>query len=126
MLFAWFASLTPFARRALIVGGAALALLTAAGLWLHFHDRGVIRDHEAEREAAAGEARETAANERVADAAANARTEQEMHDAIDDAPKGGGLSPAAHALACERLRKRGRVPAGCGPAGGDGSQAGAD
>lgn len=100
-----------------IVG--ALALLWGAKA---LYDASVIDRHEAEREAAAGEAREEAADERVADAIKNTRNEQELHDAIDNAPKGGELSPAARALACERLRKLGRVPPACGPQGGGGAE----
>ena len=92
-------------------------------LWLHFHDAGVIDDHETKREAAAAGARETAGAERAADAVNNTRNEEQNHAAINAAP-GGALSPAAHALACERLRKLGRIPAACRPPGGDGEQAG--
>lgn len=99
--------------RAAQIGLGALALLVALALWLHFHDRSVIRDHEAEREAAASEARETAAAERVNDAILNAKTEEDLHNAIDNAPKGTELSAPALALSCERLRKLGRIPAAC-------------
>lgn len=105
----------------------AAALLAGAGaLWLHFHDRGVVKRHDAAREAQAGQARETAAGERVADAIENTRSEEELHDAIHQANDGGAPSPAARALACERLRRIGRIPAACRPAGGDGNQAGPD
>lgn len=113
--------------------GLALIAVAAVGLlvggfmlWLHFHDRGVIEDHEQEREVRAGKARETAADERLADAIENAKSEQELHDAIDNAPEGGELSPAAHTLACERLRRIGRIPPACRSAGGNGSEAAPD
>ena len=67
-----------------VLGGIGL-LLAAAGIWLHFHDRGVIREHERKIEAAAAAAREQAGDERVHDAAANAKREGDMHHAIDTA-----------------------------------------
>lgn len=115
----------PVAKGALVVAGVAL-LIGGFLLWDHFDDRAAVREHEVERELNAADARETAADERVADAITNAKTEQEMHDAIDNAPTGGELSPAARALSCERLRKLGRIPAACRPESGDGSQAGPD
>lgn len=115
----------PLAAGLLVV--AAIALLAALwGIWLWQHDKGVIDAHEAKREARAGEAREAAADERVADAIRNTTNERELHDAIDTAPTGGELSPAARALACERLRKLGRIPPACRPEGGNGSEAGPD
>lgn len=111
-------------HKAALIGAAVVAVIAAFLIWLALHDRAVIDWHETEREAAAGEARETAADERLNDALTNARNEEDLHDAIDDAPKGGELSPAARALACERLRKLGRIPAACRPEGGDGGQAG--
>ena len=104
---------------------AAVVALAAAGLWLVLHDRAVIARHEAKVEANAAPARDAAAAERVRDAAANTKSEQELSHAIDNAPRGGDLSPAAHALACERLRAIGRFPAGCRSASGNGGQAGA-
>lgn len=111
-------------HKAALIGAAVVALVAAFLIWLALHDRAVVNRHEAEREIAAGEARETAADERVADTITNTRNEEDLHDAIDTAPTGGTLSPAAHALACERLRKLGRVPPACRPPGGDGGQAG--
>ncbi len=93
----------------------ALGLLVA-GILKSCYDRGVIDRHNAKVEQHAAKAREQAADERVSDAATNSATERDMHDAIDTAPKGGTLSPAAHALACDRLRRRGgRLPADCRP-----------
>lgn len=106
---------------------AALALLAALwGAWRAFdwlNDRQAVKSHEIEREAQAGRHRETAAAERLGDALKDAGNEEDLHDAIDKAPRGGQLSPHARALNCERLRKLGRIPPACGPAGGDGSQA---
>jgi len=111
-------------HKAALIGAAVVAVIAGFLIWLAVHDRGVVHRHDQEREAAAGEARETAADERVTDAVTNAKNEEDLHNAIDDAPKGGELSPAAHALACERLRKLGRIPAACGHQSGDGSEAG--
>lgn len=93
----------------------ALAVAAIAFLWLAktLYDRSVIDDHEAKREARAVEARDVAADQRSTDAITNATNEKELHDAIDAAPTGGTLSPAALALNCERLRKLGRVPPAC-------------
>lgn len=102
---------------------AGLAAITAFGIWLAFHDRAVVRNHQAKVEARAAPLREKAAAERVADAVINTRKEQELHHAIDTAPKGGTISPAAHALACQRLRNHGRVPPACRRDGGDGTKA---
>ncbi len=95
---------------------AALALLWAAKA---LYDRSVIADHEAKQQAEAIEARDRAADARAADAIVNAQTEKELHDAINAAPTGGSLSPAARALACERLRNVGRIPTACRSDGGD-------
>jgi hypothetical protein len=101
-----------------IVAAILLFLLAKA-----MYDRSVIADHEAEREAKAAPARERAADQRAIDTVRNAKSEEELHDVINNAPPGGTVSPAARALACERLRRIGRVPAACGPTGGDGAQA---
>lgn len=102
------------------------AVLIFALLWLlkGCYDDALIRDHDAAREAVAKGARDQAADQRAADTIANAKNEKDLHDAIDAAPRGGELSPAAHALACERLRKLGRIPAACRAEGGDGGEAG--
>lgn len=105
------------------IGGAVLALMLLWGAKA-LYDRSVIREHEAERAARTIEARDDAADERATDTIRNTQSEKELHDAIDAAPEGGALSPAARALACERLRKLGRVPPACGPQGSDGGEAG--
>lgn len=104
---------------------AVVAAVVLAMGWLHFHDAAVVSRHEAQIEADAAPAREEAAEERVQDAASNAANEGDLHNAIDTAPSGGALSPPAHGLACERLRKLGRFPPSCRSAGDDGNQAGA-
>lgn len=107
-------------------GWLVVAVALIALLWglKGCYDDALIVDHEAEREAAASGARETAADQRASDTLTNAKNEEDLHNAIDAAPKGGMLSPAALALNCERLRKLGRIPAACRAAGSDGSQAG--
>lgn len=109
-LFAW----------AVLTIGAGLALAAAIGALNAWADA----RHQMKVERQAMKAREAAADQRAADAIRNTKSEENLHHAIDTAPPGGELSPAAHALACERLRARGRIPASCRPAGGDGSQAG--
>ncbi len=75
--------------RAAQIGLGALALLIALGIWLHIHDRKVIDRHEAGIEKRVGEATD-AANEK-ADAndtkrqADNARADEQLRGAIDDA-----------------------------------------
>lgn len=110
---------------------AAIALFALLWLLRAIYDHRVISAHEAKREAKASGARETAAEEAARDTIINQRNEKDLHDAIDtatrDLPPGDGrISPAAHALACERLRKIGRIPTACRPEGGDGGKAGAD
>lgn len=110
---------------------AAMTLFALLCLLKAIYDHRVISDHEAKREVKASGAREAAAEEAARDTLINQRNEKDLHDAIDtatrDLPPGDGrISPAAHALACERLRKIGRVPPACRPEGGDGGKAGAD
>ena len=105
----------PF-KTARIVGfitlGVAILALLAMGKCAY--DRSIINDHETRREIAASGAREDAADQRAEDTLTNAANEKELHDAINAAPTGGSVSPAAHALACKRLqRQSGRLPAGC-------------
>lgn len=102
-----------FAVPLLIVAG----LIAALGVWQtmdYFNDRKAVREYQQKQDAKAEKARQKARDEYVADAIANANSQEELHDAIDKAP-GGVLSPAAHALACERLRRVGRIPESCRP-----------
>ena len=111
-LFAWI----------VLIAGGGLAAWAAVGAFNAWADA----RYRAKVEAQSAKGREIAAEQRAADAVRNTKTEEDMHHAIDTAPKGGQLSPAAHALACQRLRARGRAPASCGPQGSDGKQAGAE
>jgi hypothetical protein len=87
------------------------ALLALAGLlWagIAYHDRGVIKANETQHEAklapVIAKAGDNAADQRSADAITNAKTEQGDHDAVAKAPE-SAPSPAAVALACNRLRR---------------------
>lgn len=105
---------------------AAVALLIVGFIaWDWWDDRQAVEQAAVEREIAAGEQREVAADERVKDALDNAEQEEDYREAIETAP-GGKLSPAAHALACERLRRIGRIPPACRPAGSNRAEAPAD
>lgn len=102
-----------------------IALAVAAFLiWDRLDDKAAVDRHVAKQEAKASKAREAATDQRAADAATNSQNEKDLHDAIDAAPKGGSVSPAALALNCERLRKLGRIPPACRRDGGDGNQTG--
>lgn len=100
----------------LILAALAVAAFLAAKA---LYDSSVIEEHEQEKAIEAIESRDEAAEQRAIDTIENTLNEKELNDAIDAAPQGGTLSPAARALACERLRKIGRVPPACGLEGGD-------
>ncbi len=105
-------------QRAVAIVGMVIAALALLAILKGCYDHEVIKRHQAKVEAQASKARETAADERATDAATNSASEKDLHHAIDTAPQGGALSPASRALACERLRKLGRIPAACGHPGG--------
>lgn len=123
------AALTRLLARARLVPSwawlvAGIALVACLGaIWLHFHDKGVVADHEARLEARAAPAREHAADRRAADAIANTEQKEAYHEAIATAVAREGdraPGPAAVALNCERLRRAGvALPAACRPGGGD-------
>ncbi|NVD44380.1 hypothetical protein [Qipengyuania atrilutea] len=100
---------------AILIALAVLAFFAVKALY----DANVVEDYENERAVESIEARDTAAEQRATDAIANAETEKELIDAIEQAPEGGELSPAARALACQRLRNAGVVSAACGSDGGN-------
>lgn len=110
-----------------VLGGVILVFLLFALLSVGkcAYDKSVIEEHETAREVKAGKAREVAADRRIDDQINNAKSEEELHNVIEAAP-GGTLSPAAKSLACERLRRVGRIPPACGPQSGDGAKAGSD
>lgn len=82
-------------------------------VWLNSVKDGAVQDERQRVEALGSKAREVAADERLNDAVANTKNEEGLHNAINQAPKGGTVSPAAHALNCQRLRNIGRIPADC-------------
>ena len=72
---------------------------------------------QAEIEAKASSARETAADERLSDTTIINAREKELSDAVNSLPD-ARPSPRRVRLACERLRQQGsRLPAECGPEG---------
>jgi hypothetical protein len=97
---------------------SATAAVAGLALLKSCYDRALVERHQMRVEQRAASAREAAAYERAGDLATGRTNERDLHDAIRSAP-GGTLSPAAHALACERLRKLGRTPSACRPAGRD-------
>lgn len=102
-------------KAAKVAGFVTLAVLLVAILSIGkcSYDRSVIAKHDAEIEAKASKAREKAADQRAQDTIINNESEKELNHVIDNAPKGGDLSPASRALACERLRRVGRIPPAC-------------
>lgn len=107
----------------LLLCAALLAALAA--LAVHLHDKGVIEEHEQQRELRSIDARDGAADQRARDVIGNYEMERELRDAIEAAPESDApLHPAIVALNCQRLRRAGiQLPPACGPAGGDGSEA---
>jgi len=99
-------------------------LIALLGLGKCAYDRSVVNAYKAKVEAAASENREKAGDERLTDERTNSKNEEDLHNAINSAPPSGTISAADHALNCERLRKRGRAPASCGPASSGGTKAG--
>ena len=91
-----------------VAAWASLVIAAIGLLWATkaIYDASVIRGHEAKRTAATIEARDDAADERAADTIRNSEQERELIDAIDNAPKGGEIDPAAFAANCERLRRQ--------------------
>ncbi len=108
------------AHRVALMVSAVVALVVGAGVAKCAYDKSVINDYKAGIEKKAAPARETAADERLIDAAENAKKEQEQHNVIDTTPNGGASLPASTlAHNCDRLRRLGRVPPACRPNGGE-------
>ena len=107
----------------LLVAALIAASLLAAWGAIQLHDRGVIRDYEKDRAIASIEARDEAADERARDSIENFKQEQEMRDAIANAPESDvPLHPAISAAVCAQLREEQRErTAACRSAGGDGT-----
>lgn len=100
------------AARVVSYVGLVLLLLGASAGLLAAYNHHVISSHEQKLEHKAAKATDQAASERAHDAIANAKNEQEMHDAIHAVPDAAPAGPS-HALACQRLRKLGRDPPAC-------------
>ncbi len=93
---------------------ASLAILIGLALWggKCAYDASVIENHEQKIEQRARPATDKAADERANDTIANAKSEQEMHNAIAAQPD-QPIAPTTRALSCERLRRAGRNPPAC-------------
>lgn len=94
------------------IGGLVLLFGAFTGLVLAYNHH-IIGVHEAKQIQRAKPATDQAATERAHDITIQARNEQETHDAIHAVPDAAPAGPS-HALACQRLRKRGHAPASCG------------
>ena len=101
-----------FAKAAIF---GVLALLIGGALWggKCVYDKNVISKHEQQLQQRAKPATDKAAAERAKDTIAQAKNEKEAHDAVHSVPDAVPAGPS-HALACKRLRDRGRHPASCG------------
>lgn len=97
---------------------AGVALIAAFLIWDARDDKAAVEAANNAVEVEAGKAREEAAEQRVKDALDLQAEEKELKDVIQQAPE-GDLSPAAHARACELLRRQGRFPTTCGPQSGN-------
>jgi hypothetical protein len=91
----------------------AFGTLTILGLAKCAYDRNVIQKHEAGIQQRAKPATDKAADERARDTIAQAKNEEEAHNAVHSVPDAAPAGPS-HALACQRLHKLGRHPASCG------------
>jgi hypothetical protein len=92
----------------------ALAIVLAFLAAKAIYDASVVDDYEKDRAVESIDARDDAAEQRAKDTIKNTVNEKDRNDAINAAPTTGTLSPAARALACERLRQRGgELPPGC-------------
>jgi ABC-type nickel/cobalt efflux system permease component RcnA len=98
--------------RAIAYAGLALVIILAMWGGKRAYDRSVIAHHEATIARKAAKATDQAATERAADTIANAKHQQELHDAIHSVPDAPPAGPS-HALACKRLHDLGRDPPAC-------------
>jgi hypothetical protein len=116
----------PYARMLVKIALTVIGLI-AFGLfavsWIQAERTEAVDAYKVEQADLGVKAREVAADERVSDLKADMKEEGVLHNAIEHAPPGGQLSPAARALACERLLNLGRIPPACRPQGSDGSTA---
>lgn len=94
--------------------GLILVIASAFTLAIHLIRKDAVSDHQTKVEQRARPANDKAANERAKDAIDNAKSEQEMKDAIQAQPD-QPIAPTTRSLSCERLRRRGNPPAECRP-----------
>lgn len=101
-------------RAARLAAHAGLVLLVVAMLGgiVAFIRKDAVDDHQGKVERRAAPATNQAARERVDDALAGAKHEQELHDAVQSQPD-QPIAPTSRALACKRLRDAGRDPPAC-------------
>jgi hypothetical protein len=100
-----------YAKPLLAVVGGLLLILALWGLKTAY-DNSVVDKHEQKLEHRAAPATNKAAEERANDAITNAKHEEDMHNAVHSVPDAAPAAPS-HALACERLRRRGNPPTAC-------------
>lgn len=93
---------------------AVLAILILGTLWggKCAYDKNVVGKHEQKLQQRAKPATDKAASERAKDTIAQAKNEEEAHNAVHSVPDAAPAGPS-HALACKRLRDHGRNPASC-------------
>lgn len=101
-----------FAKYA-VIAAMVFGTLTILGVAKCTYDRNVIEKHDAKIQERAKPATDKAADERAKDTIAQAKNEEEAHNAVHSVPDAAPAGPS-HALACQRLRKRGHAPASCG------------
>jgi hypothetical protein len=102
----------PQFRKVAVIGTAVVLLLIAILAAVKIHDHRVIAAHEQKLERRAAPATDRAANERANNAIANAKHEEELHNAVHSVPDATPAGPS-HALACKRLHDLGRDPPAC-------------
>lgn len=95
-----------------VIAALVFGTLTLLGIAKCTYDRNLIKSHEAKIQERARPATDKASEERARDTIVQAKNEQEAHNAIHSVPDAAPAGPS-HALACERLRKRGNAPAAC-------------
>jgi hypothetical protein len=95
-----------------VIAALVFGTLTLLGIAKCTYDRNVIEKHEAKIQERAKPATDKAAEERARDTIAQAKNEEEAHNAVHSVPDAIPAGPS-HALACQRLHKLGRNPAAC-------------
>lgn len=96
----------------LLIGVGVLLFVLAAFAVVKIHDHRVVANHEAQIQKRAAPATDRAADERANDTIANAKNEEELHNAVHSVPDAAPAGPS-HALACKRLSNAGKHPPAC-------------